>query len=555
MFLNAEFTAPWCVLWAALDEDRRVWVYREIYRTQVGESAQAQQILAAEQDGERVAARYADDAMWATRGEAKSVASVYAENGVALTAAGKGGRVAGWQRIHSYLDEAPACPHHRALGWKTCPRVHVFSTCTELIRTLPALPHAQTGDPEDADTKAEDHACLVAGTLVSTGRGEVPIEAVRVGDMVATRQGPKRVVASGITAPDAVVGTVEFSDGRSLEGTGNHPVWVHGKGWKRLDALRYSDIIEPWREARQSSSTVSSSADTQTRIADPIGFTSPLVWPTRSAEPTGCIRRFGKSPMGRYPTATTSTTKTATRSTTHSTILSASRDSTTCCTTPRRLTITRPNDWRTWTASVPWRPHGTVPPTAVRGTANTARRSQPNFSRSRAHASTVATNTRRCSAEKASVSVPTTASTGPDSSPASMTRRVHAAGAAASFESTSISGSSVAPVRARVVWRAALTRKAVYNLQVDGAHEFYANGVLVHNCDSLRYLLINIGGGAQFPDHDVPDETEKISDYAAPLRPMGRFAVRDPDPALPDWAGQDEAPNSRIASTGTAPWH
>lgn len=151
------FTAPWCVLWAAVDEDGRVWIYREIYRSQVGESEQAAQILAAEAD-ESVAARYADDAMWATRGEAKPVATVYAENGVPLTPAGKGGRVTGWQRVHSYLREAPACAHHRALGWTTCPMLHVFSTCTELIRTLPALPHAQTGDPEDADSKAEDHA-------------------------------------------------------------------------------------------------------------------------------------------------------------------------------------------------------------------------------------------------------------------------------------------------------------------------------------------------------------------------------------------------------------
>lgn len=156
--LDWGFTAPWCVLWAAVDEDGRAWVYREIYRTQVGESAQAQQILAAESSGEQVAARYGDDAMWATRGEAKAVATVYAENGVSLTPAGKGGRVTGWQRVHSYLAEAPACAHHRALDWETCPLLHVFSTCTELIRTLPALPHAQTGDPEDADTKAEDHA-------------------------------------------------------------------------------------------------------------------------------------------------------------------------------------------------------------------------------------------------------------------------------------------------------------------------------------------------------------------------------------------------------------
>jgi len=158
--LDWGFTKPWAVLWAAVDEDGRVWVYREIYRTQVGESDQAKQILAAEADGEHVAVRFADDAMWATRGDAKPIAHIYAENGVHLTQAGKGAgsRVNGWQRVHSYLGEGPACPHHRAQGWDTCPRMHVFSTVTELYRELSDLPHATKGDPEDADTTADDHA-------------------------------------------------------------------------------------------------------------------------------------------------------------------------------------------------------------------------------------------------------------------------------------------------------------------------------------------------------------------------------------------------------------
>jgi hypothetical protein len=153
------YTAPWCVLWAAVDEDQRVWVYRELYARQVAESEQARRIVDAE-DGETVTARYADDAMWASRGEAKPISQVYGENGAHLTAAGKGpgSRISGWQRIHSYLAEGPACAHHRALGWETCPRLHVFPQAENLIRTLPALPHATTGDPEDIDTKAEDHA-------------------------------------------------------------------------------------------------------------------------------------------------------------------------------------------------------------------------------------------------------------------------------------------------------------------------------------------------------------------------------------------------------------
>jgi len=154
------YAKPWAVLWGAVDEDGRVWVYRELYKAGVGEAQQAQMILAAEGPTEQVAARYADDAMWATRGDAKPIADIYAENGCPLEPAGKGpgSRIAGWQRIHSYLSEAPACLHHRTLGWDTCPMLHVFTPVTELYRELRDLPHAVKGDPEDADTTASDHA-------------------------------------------------------------------------------------------------------------------------------------------------------------------------------------------------------------------------------------------------------------------------------------------------------------------------------------------------------------------------------------------------------------
>jgi hypothetical protein len=154
------FAAPWAVLWGAVDADRRLWIYREIYQTQVGEADQAQRILAAEAAGENLAVRYADDSMWNLEGDAKPKADVYAENGVYLTKAGKGAgsRITGWQRIHSYMAEAPACPHHRANGWTTCPNIHIFRTCTSLLAELRSLPYARTGNPEDADTKAPDHA-------------------------------------------------------------------------------------------------------------------------------------------------------------------------------------------------------------------------------------------------------------------------------------------------------------------------------------------------------------------------------------------------------------
>jgi hypothetical protein len=166
------FAAPWAVLWAAVDEDGRVWFYREIYQVQIGESEQAKKILEAEADGENVTVRWADDAMWATRGEQKPISDIYADNGVALTPAGKGGRVAGWQRVRSFVQDGPACGHHRALGWATCPMMHIFTTCPEFYRTLADLPHSIKGDVEDADSTGEDHLPDAARyLLINLGSG------------------------------------------------------------------------------------------------------------------------------------------------------------------------------------------------------------------------------------------------------------------------------------------------------------------------------------------------------------------------------------------------
>lgn len=157
------FRAPFANLWCAVDEDGRAYFYREIYQAEVGEGDQADMILAAEAEGERIAVRYADDAMWAARGDerhAKPIADIYAEHGVHLTKAGKfpGSRTQGYQRWHSYLAEAPACPQHRAQGWVTCPLVHIFRTCKKLLFELQNLPYATKGNPEDSDPKAPDHA-------------------------------------------------------------------------------------------------------------------------------------------------------------------------------------------------------------------------------------------------------------------------------------------------------------------------------------------------------------------------------------------------------------
>ena len=60
-------------------------------------------------------------------------------------------RMAGKIELHRRLDE------DKPLSSKGGHGLRIFSTCTNLVRTLPTLPLSRTNS-EDVDTKAEDHA-------------------------------------------------------------------------------------------------------------------------------------------------------------------------------------------------------------------------------------------------------------------------------------------------------------------------------------------------------------------------------------------------------------
>lgn len=146
------------------------------------------------------------------------------------------GALGGWDQLRSRLK-----------GDGETPAIYFFSTCVDTIRTLPALQHDEDR-PEDVDSDGEDHApdeCFIAGTLVATDCGEVPIEDLRVGDLVNTRSGDRRISAV-FSVGDRDVYEVKLSNGCSLTGTANHPVWVQGQGFVSLKLLRYAHILSPW---------------------------------------------------------------------------------------------------------------------------------------------------------------------------------------------------------------------------------------------------------------------------------------------------------------------
>ena len=132
--------------WYAIDWNSRVFVYREHYGTGKDADQHAKEI-ARLSEGEKYRYTVIDSAAFSKLGLPETMAEIYNRCGVSgLTPASKQ-RVVGWNTVHTYLrwDE------------NTDPKIKIFSTCENLIRTLPSLVHDDL-HPEDLNIKGEDHS-------------------------------------------------------------------------------------------------------------------------------------------------------------------------------------------------------------------------------------------------------------------------------------------------------------------------------------------------------------------------------------------------------------
>jgi phage terminase large subunit len=144
------FSAPWCCLWLAKNIlTQHVYAYRELYKTGIVVPNQARLIREVTPGNENISHTFADPSMWARStvdDDITSTADKYAENGVILTKADND-RLSGKRKVDEMLSDSPDGK----------PYLQIVESCTNLIRTMPLLPTSES-NPEDVETKAEDHA-------------------------------------------------------------------------------------------------------------------------------------------------------------------------------------------------------------------------------------------------------------------------------------------------------------------------------------------------------------------------------------------------------------
>lgn len=339
-------------------------------------------------------------------------------------------------------------------------------------------------------------ACFIAGTRVLMADGsERRIERVVPGDMVATPQGPCRVLDARRTGQEEPVLRVEFSDGRTLVGTAEHPV-ATSRGWVALGNLTDSDIIHVRVSIEQESSWVATSrkvVSTLRRRAASIvlsfrekSIVAIQILRTRICDGISLDQessytvQYGSSITASFRQSTIYTTRMRTTSTTTSATLNACpHGSTTTENTLRvRNTYALKNNASTWRGFVVRLRNGIALKLGDSGTQRMESARGKNENRT------------HCFAKSAA-----------DSS----VRSLLAPDSAANHVRTAAGTNGTLTM----VRRSALARKhAVYNLTVERAECYYANGVLVHNCAWLTRLVLS----RQAPQLKKPKEQRSWKD-------------------------------------------
>ena len=396
-------------------------------------------------------------------------------------------------------------------------RVHHHGTLAKLEDQMTSW-NPKTGEksPDRMD------ACFIAGTMIATRRGDVPIESVRAGDEALTRQGWRKVLRSECTNHNAPIR--RFGP---LTGTSGHPIYTANRGFISLDSLVWDDTLLTW--SKECGFREFDIPATQTQRALQIGVTSRL---RGALDCLRSIRRCGLQRMAQFLAATRSTTATSIRRTMRWITSNASPVKN----MPRFAQGgVVPRNAPTWGACGHWRPPG-----IARKLEALCTRSQQKSDGRTVHATFRSSATDAVMPSRALLNAMGRAIV----AGAAIERRQIANTAtsigcrARSAEPNSGKAnieSSQSSARVSAV-RNSASSAPVYNLEVEGEHEYFANGILVHNCVwALTELAEGSGGWGGF------------------VRSEGEEAIRQENPgALPrvDVSGG----NHDICDCGSRVW-
>lgn len=332
-----------------------------------------------------------------------------------------------------------------------------------------ALPKDPDWDPDSGKPPGEDprfpnHCCFIAGTLIHTARGQIPIESVTTSDQVLTRAGWRQVLKHAPTGEKEVISRL------GLTGTPDHPIWTENAGWRRLDSILDTDVVlYSWNSLESLSGEGFTGTDIQIRSGGRIGFTTNE--PTRQVDLSGYIEPSTQNNTDRYQRDITSIMSMRTRSIMSPAICNSLMEQHILDNT--RLSAgkkTQNSTLRVSKKHVSRPPSGTGPLREELGIASTldnlwqGDHFTPVTVSFVEHLLSLKQKVRRSAATSVTQNVDETAE--------SITRSESVEIVEKTLSSTSTQNKKTA---------------VVYTLTVEGQHEYFANGALVSNCDAALY--------------------------------------------------------------------
>jgi len=96
-----------------------------------------------------------------------------------------------------------------------------------------------TGIPEKDGT---DHACLTADTLIRTTKGQIPIQDIKTGDYVVTPAGRRKVLAAGLSKYATQLLEIITNKGKKLVCTPEHKIFFDNS-IERADTVGYNSLL------------------------------------------------------------------------------------------------------------------------------------------------------------------------------------------------------------------------------------------------------------------------------------------------------------------------
>jgi len=334
--------------------------------------------------------------------------------------------------------------------------------------------------------------CISEGTLIETKIGLVPIEDIKSGDYVLTRAGYRPVTK---TWNNGLKETVLLKYGENeLRLTHDHLIYVNNRGFAPVDALRYNDDIlilsgsRKWLMLKFLNIARKYIDDTQTAVDGLIEF---ITRGLLQEGQFGYIDRYGLTIMGIYQNIFTSIIKMAIQIITIFQILSALPINVICRIIQRNGI--RGNAIKKELGSIlkkldRLQKLGIVVEKGVKSIWKLVQWPIRILSQLIKNAYIAPRHSKQKQLVIETNFAQTHVSQHIEETQELTTLSEIASGAKKILWSTNIQTRLLARSRAQCINDGVI--KKVYDLSVDGQHEYFANGVLVHNCiDAMRYSL------------------------------------------------------------------